>query len=115
MTPDLNKYIDVPVEKWPKSLRLKAFSANADGMVNSGILKSSGKHFYKKWDYSGGRHSNPRYVIEGERDYGNNPRRGKSKYRARKGRKKYAKRKNPSARKLMASWVRKHKSRRYGR
>ncbi len=73
---DLNRYINTPVEKWP--FRLKSYSANADGMVNSGILKS-GKHFYKKWTYSNGRHSNPRFVLEGERDYGNNPRRRKTR------------------------------------
>lgn len=73
---DLNRYINTPVEKWP--FRLKSYSANADGMVNSGILKS-GKHFYKKWTYSNGRHSNPRFVLEGERDYGNNPRHRKTR------------------------------------
>jgi len=70
---NLNFYIGVPVEDWPKSIGLKTYSANADGLVGSGILKS-GKHFYKKWDRgSDGQFYNPRFVIEGSRGYQSNP------------------------------------------
>ena len=42
---ELNKYLDVPFEKWP--IKLSAVSANANGIVQSGIL-STGQYFTRK-------------------------------------------------------------------
>jgi len=44
----LDKLIDVPFEQWPKhGVRLKAVSANANGIVTSGILLD-GTYFYRQ-------------------------------------------------------------------
>lgn len=49
MEAKLNKLLNVPFEQWYQhGIRLKAVSANADGIVNSGILKN-GVYFYRKW------------------------------------------------------------------
>lgn len=49
----LNSLVGVPFEKWHLSgIRLKAVSACADGLVNSGIL-ASGQYFYRKRDKGG--------------------------------------------------------------
>lgn len=45
----LNTLSKVPFERWPShGVKLKAVSANAGGIVNSGIT-SSGVYFYRKW------------------------------------------------------------------
>ena len=49
----LNELLEVSFEEWHKrGLRLAAVSANADGRVNSGILKKGKIYFYRKWDKS---------------------------------------------------------------
>lgn len=49
----LNELKAVPFEQWPsRGIKLGAVSANADGIVNSGILKGrgvKGVYFYRKW------------------------------------------------------------------
>jgi hypothetical protein len=56
---DLNKLLNVPFEKWHEhGVRLAAVSANANGIVNSGLIrisKKGRKHFYRSGD---------RFVIE---------------------------------------------------
>ena len=46
----LNKLLSVPMEEWRShGFKFKAVSANAHGIVNSGIL-SNGTYFYRKWN-----------------------------------------------------------------
>lgn len=60
----LNTLMQIPFEKWNNhGVGLMAVSANAEGLVNSGIL-SSGEYFYKCWDYKDGRYTNPHYEID---------------------------------------------------
>jgi hypothetical protein len=48
---DLNKLKDVPFEKWPSHrVRLSAVSANADGIVRSGILQDRRYFTLKHFD-----------------------------------------------------------------
>ena len=57
----LNSLKSVPFEKWPEHIvSLRAVSANADGMVNSGLLQN-GRYFWRKW-YRGGEVSE--FVLE---------------------------------------------------
>ncbi len=43
----------VPFEQWPQNgVKLRAVSANGDGIVNSGILQD-GRYFYRVWEPSG--------------------------------------------------------------
>lgn len=45
----LNSLKDVPKEQWAQhGVFLSAVSANADGEVNSGILRT-GQYFFRKW------------------------------------------------------------------
>ena len=58
----LNEFAAVPFESWPADLRLCAVSANASGLVNSGLIargrgKSGGKiHFRRTWETETNRH-----------------------------------------------------------
>lgn len=56
---DLNKLLNVPFEQWRShGVSLAAVSANANGMVNSGLIrisKKGRKYFYRSGD---------RFVIE---------------------------------------------------
>jgi hypothetical protein len=46
----INQLADVPFEQWPNhGIKLTAVSANANGIVNSGIL-ANGQYFYRKWE-----------------------------------------------------------------
>ena len=49
----LNSLKNVPKEQWPSSIKLKAVSANSDGLVDSGIL-SNGVYFYLKHEFVNG-------------------------------------------------------------
>ena len=51
----LNSLINTPFEEWhSKGISLKAVSANSSGMVNSGIIKTNGMHFFRKHEYVNG-------------------------------------------------------------
>ena len=47
----LKEWDRLPFEQWPT--RLKAVSANANGIVNSGIL-SDGRYFSRQWIWADG-------------------------------------------------------------
>jgi hypothetical protein len=50
ITQKLNQLKDIAFEQWPKhGIKLKAVSANANGLVNSGITKC-GVYFFRKWE-----------------------------------------------------------------
>lgn len=49
----LNSLKNVPKEQWPSNIKLKAVSANSDGIVNSGIL-SNGVYFHLKHEFIDG-------------------------------------------------------------
>lgn len=56
----LNQFAAVPFELWPADLRLCAVSANASGIVNSGLIargRGRGKvHFRRTWETETNRH-----------------------------------------------------------
>lgn len=63
----LNTLLTVPLEQWhAHGVALAAVSANADGMVVSGITKRTRQYFFKRWDYNPETnvHSNPRFILE---------------------------------------------------
>ena len=50
ITQKLNSLKNIAFEQWSKhGIKLKAVSANADGLVNSGITKQ-GIYFFRKWE-----------------------------------------------------------------
>jgi hypothetical protein len=51
----LNSLINTPLEEWySKGVSLKTASTNASGLVNSGIIKTNGMHFFRKHEYVNG-------------------------------------------------------------
>ena len=50
ITQKLNTLKDIAFEQWHKhGIKMRAVSANANGLVNSGIT-SSGVYFFRKWE-----------------------------------------------------------------
>jgi hypothetical protein len=48
MLETLNKLINIPVEKWPKTINLRAVSIGSNGLVNSGLCGNI--HFFRRGD-----------------------------------------------------------------
>lgn len=48
MLETLNKLINIPVEKWPKAIDLRAVRIGGNGLVNSGLCGKNKIYFFRK-------------------------------------------------------------------